>query len=234
MFEGRFRIVVLILATACLSMMLANILTLTFTIICMTEEKYRWENFTIDLGLDVFEKVDFDPPKPSEEKPPETDLPDIPIPDFDLPGIRIPTPGLNWQSLKLAQHNPDLFFKIFKKVLKEVAYRTAVHVGGKLDPRNIDFSKLRDGFNLTDFDPNVVIRVKDYVLQKVELARDTWETIDAEGRNVSQWRNVRVEDIELKNISWDGTIRGRVRILDKPADHYYSSAEKAMLFSVIA
>lgn len=49
------------------------------------------------------------------------------------------------------------------------------------------------GFNLTNFDPNVVIRVKDYVLRKVELAQDTWERIDAEGRNISQWRNVRVE-----------------------------------------
>lgn len=126
----------------------------------MTEEQYRWENFTIDLGLgemlglisflslstlDVFEKVDFDPPEPPTERPPETELPDIPIPDFDLPSVRIPTPGLNWQSLKLARHNPELFWKIFKKVLKEVAYRTAVHLGEKLDPRNIDFSKFRDG-----------------------------------------------------------------------------------------
>lgn len=52
--EHKFRIVVLLSTTACLSMMLANILTLNFTILCMTEEKFHWENFTIDLGIGQF------------------------------------------------------------------------------------------------------------------------------------------------------------------------------------
>lgn len=49
--ERKFRIVVLIFTTACLSMMLANILALNFTMLCMTEEKFRWESFTINLGM---------------------------------------------------------------------------------------------------------------------------------------------------------------------------------------
>ena len=50
LFQDRYRFVILIMTTASLSMLLANILTLNFTIICMTEEKFHWENFTIDLG----------------------------------------------------------------------------------------------------------------------------------------------------------------------------------------
>lgn len=49
--EKKFRIVVLIITTLCLSMMLANILALNFAMLCITEEKYRWENFTINLGM---------------------------------------------------------------------------------------------------------------------------------------------------------------------------------------
>lgn len=49
------------------------------------------------------------------------------------------------------------------------------------------------GFNLTDFGPHVVDRIKEYVLRKVDLARDTYDTFDAEGRNISQWRNVRMQ-----------------------------------------
>jgi len=56
--DSNYRYVILTLATLCLSMMLANILTLNFTILCMNGEKSRLENFTIDLGIDVFEKID--------------------------------------------------------------------------------------------------------------------------------------------------------------------------------
>lgn len=49
--EKKFRIVILIITTLCLSMMLANILALNFTMLCITEELYKWENFSIDLGM---------------------------------------------------------------------------------------------------------------------------------------------------------------------------------------
>jgi hypothetical protein len=48
---GRFRFAVLLVATGCLSMMLANILCLNFTILCMGEEQFHWQNFTLDLGF---------------------------------------------------------------------------------------------------------------------------------------------------------------------------------------
>jgi hypothetical protein len=50
-FQGHFRILVLIVATVCIAMMMANILTLNFTLVCMTEERARYENFSINLGF---------------------------------------------------------------------------------------------------------------------------------------------------------------------------------------
>uniref|UniRef100_A0A914E0B3 Major facilitator superfamily (MFS) profile domain-containing protein n=1 Tax=Acrobeloides nanus TaxID=290746 RepID=A0A914E0B3_9BILA len=198
----------------------------------MTEEKFRWENFTIDLGIDIFEKVDFDPPRPPEEKPPE--VPEIPDTGFKLPGFEVPTPGFNWRTFDLAKSNPTLFLKIVTKIIKEVSYRAAQRAGQALDPRNIDFSKFKDGFNLTDYDPSVVLRVKEYLLDKIKKFKDTYDTIDAEGRNISQWRNVTVEDLELTNITWNGQIHGRIKILERPADHYYTNTEKAILFGIVA
>lgn len=49
MFEDKYRYLILIISTACLSMMLSNILTLNFTILCMTEEKFEYEHFAIKL-----------------------------------------------------------------------------------------------------------------------------------------------------------------------------------------
>jgi hypothetical protein len=50
-FAGQYRILVLILSTLCVSIMQSNFLTLNFTIICMTEEHYRWDEFTINFGI---------------------------------------------------------------------------------------------------------------------------------------------------------------------------------------
>jgi MFS family permease len=230
----RYRFVILAISTIALSMMLANLLTLNFTILCMTEEKYRWENFTIHLNFDVFEKVDFDPPSPPTEAP---DAPTIrpTIPDFDIPGFRTPTPGFNWQSFNFARSNPQLFLQIMKKVIKEVSIRVAERTGQALDPRNIDFSQFRDGFNLTDYNPDVVVRIKDYILDKLRTGQKTVQWIDTEGRNVTNdWRNINATDLELTNITWNGEVNGRIRIVDQPADYYYTNFEQSMLFAAVA
>jgi MFS family permease len=234
MVETRYRFVILAISTAALSMMLANLLTLNFTILCMTEEKYRWENFTIHLSFDVFEKVDFDPPSPPTEAP---EAPTIrpTIPDFEIPGFRTPSPGFNWQTFNFARSNPQLFLQIMKKVIKEVSIRVAERTGQVLDPRNIDFSQFRDGFNLTDYNPDVVVRIKDYILDKLRTGQKTVQWIETEGRNVTNdWRNINATDIELTNITWNGEVNGRIRIVDQPADHYYTNWEQALLFASVA
>lgn len=129
-------------------MMLANLLTLNFTILCMTEEKYRWENFTINLGTDVFERIDWDPPRPTGEIPEDVTGPTVPqpvIPDFEIPGFRRPTLGFNWQTFNFFRTNPELFLRVATKIIKEVSIRAAERTGEALDPRTIDFSKFRDG-----------------------------------------------------------------------------------------
>uniref|UniRef100_A0A914XZV3 Uncharacterized protein n=1 Tax=Panagrolaimus superbus TaxID=310955 RepID=A0A914XZV3_9BILA len=145
MVESKYRYVILAISTAALSMMLANVLTLNFTILCMTEEKYRWENFTIHLNYDVFEKVDFDPPSPPSTSVEVTEVPKIRIPDFEIPGFRSQVPGFNWQTFNFMRANPTLFLQIMKKVIKEVSLRAAERTGEVLDPRNIDFNRFRDG-----------------------------------------------------------------------------------------
>uniref|UniRef100_A0A915E3M6 Uncharacterized protein n=1 Tax=Ditylenchus dipsaci TaxID=166011 RepID=A0A915E3M6_9BILA len=173
----------------------------------MTEGKYRWDDFTIDLALvDVFERVDWERRTPKE-----------------LP-----------ESFRLARQNPQLFLRLMKTIIVEVSERVAVRLGEKLDPRNIDFSKFRDGFNLTDINEDVVLRVKDYILRKVQYARFEYERFDAEGRNISVWKNVTLDDVELHNITWNGVIKGRVRIFDQPADYHFSPSQKALLFAIVA
>jgi hypothetical protein len=66
-------------------------------VICMTEEHYRWEDFKINFGTDIFQRVNFDPPQlrpdPIET---ETRTPSS-FPNFEIPGIKAPEPGFNWQ-----------------------------------------------------------------------------------------------------------------------------------------
>uniref|UniRef100_A0AC35G3E8 Major facilitator superfamily (MFS) profile domain-containing protein n=1 Tax=Panagrolaimus sp. PS1159 TaxID=55785 RepID=A0AC35G3E8_9BILA len=236
MVESKYRYVILAITTAGLAMMLANVLTLNFTILCMTEEKYRWENFTIHLNFDVFEKVDFDPPRP-----PSTEVTDMPtvrpptIPDFEIPGFRSNVPGFNWQTFNFARANPDLFIRIMKKVIKEVSLRAAERTGEALDPRNIDFSKFRDGFNLTDYNPDVVVRIKEYILDKLRTGQKGIQWIETESRNVTtDWRKLNVTDMELTNITWNGEVNGRIRVVDEYADYYYTNAEQTALFASVA
>lgn len=61
--------------------------------------------------------------------------------------------------------------------------------------------KLFLGFNITDLNQDVIIRVKEYILQKVQLARNSYDILDAEGRNVSQWRKVNVDVLKYCNFA---------------------------------
>uniref|UniRef100_A0AC34R549 Major facilitator superfamily (MFS) profile domain-containing protein n=1 Tax=Panagrolaimus sp. JU765 TaxID=591449 RepID=A0AC34R549_9BILA len=219
----------------------------------MLENRFRFVILVLTTAY-VFEKVDFDPPKPDAEKP-EVEAPEVPeskFPDFEIPGIKVPTPGFNWQTFNFAKTNPDLFFRIMKKIIKEVSLKAAEKTGEALDPRNIDFQKFKDGFNLTDINPDIVTNLKEYLLEKIRLGQKTIEMVEAEGQNLTAlgqktiemveaegqnltaYRNLEVTDVELTNITWNGQIHGRIRVLDEPADYYYSSTERAVLFAAVA
>ncbi|CAD5206327.1 unnamed protein product [Bursaphelenchus okinawaensis] len=230
--EGHFRIFILILTTWGLSALFANILSVPFNVICMTEGKYRWEDFSIDLGTDVFTRIDWDPPKTTERLS-APDVPDVPSfwPDVEIPGIRVPTPGFNWQGLRLARQHPDLFLRLLQKVTKEVSYRAAVRLGEALDPRDIDFRRFLNGFNLTEYEPGVVFKVKRYVVDRIQSLQRDIEVIDTHGRRLSKWNNVTIEDVKLQNITWNGVINGRVRIQEKAPDYVYSSWQKIWLYA---
>uniref|UniRef100_A0A7E4W4Q9 MFS domain-containing protein n=1 Tax=Panagrellus redivivus TaxID=6233 RepID=A0A7E4W4Q9_PANRE len=235
-FEDKYRFVILVLSTAALSVVFANVLSFNFTITCMTEETYHWQNFSVNLGFDVFEKVDFDPPKLPDASLPETkpEVTESPFPDIDIPGIKVPTPGFNWQTFNIAKTNPGLFFRIMKKVAYEVGTRAAERAGEEFDPRNIDFKKFRDGFNLTDFNPDIVYRIKEYLLEKITTGKQTVKWVELESGNITeQVSDIDIKNVELTNITWNGEINGRIKIIDKAADYYYTDTEKAILFSVV-
>ncbi|KAI6203438.1 hypothetical protein M3Y94_00556300 [Aphelenchoides besseyi] len=231
-FSGQYRIVVLIIVTICLSLIFSNTLILNFTILCMTEARYRYEDFTINFGTDLFQRVDFDPPTPPEadvtaERPS--------FPDFEIPGIRAPTPGFNWQSFQLARNNFPLFLRILQRVAKEVASRSAERLGEAFDPRNVDFRQFLNGFNISDLNPNIVNNVKDYVLNRVKTIQQSIDFADARGRKLSKWTNyTTANDVELHNVTWNGVLNGRVRIVERPPDLVFTPVEKAVLFSVVA
>lgn len=42
------------------------------------------------------------------------------------------------------------------------------------------------------------------------------------------------KDIYISNITWNGIIKGNIRIIERPSDYYYTPNEKAWLFSVVA
>jgi hypothetical protein len=81
------------------------------------------------------------PETPSEG--PHVDVPGLP--SIQIPGIHFPTLSFNWQSLRLARHNPELFMRLLKKFAWEAAKLAAHRLGEAVDPRNIDFSGFRDG-----------------------------------------------------------------------------------------
>ncbi|KAI6233056.1 MFS domain-containing protein [Aphelenchoides fujianensis] len=231
-FSGQYRIAVLILATICVSLIFSNTLVLNFTILCMTEAKF--EDFTINFGTDLFQRVDFDPP-PRPDVDVSVDQPAVSLPDFEIPGIRAPTPGFNWQSFQLARNNFPLFLRIIQRVAKEAAMRTAERLGRAFDPRNVDFRQFLNGFNLSDYDPSVLQNAKEYVLNRVRTIQNSVDLFDARGRKLSKWTNhTTADDIELHNVTWNGVLNGRVRIVDKAPDLVFTPTERAILFSVVA
>ncbi|KAI6182428.1 MFS domain-containing protein [Aphelenchoides bicaudatus] len=235
-FAGQYRILALILSTLCISIMQSNFLTFNFTVICMTEEHYRWDDFTINFGTDIFQRVNFDPPHlrpdPSDERSSAS------LPDFEIPGIKVPEAGFNWQTYQLARNNFPLFLRILQRVAKEVTHRTAKRLGESVSEtasRGIDFRRFINGFNFTDYDPNVVYEVKKYVLNRVRTIQQSIDLVDAKGRKLQKWTNyTTINDVELHNITWNGVINGRVRVVDRPADITYTTGEKAALFGSIA
>uniref|UniRef100_A0A914YIY8 Uncharacterized protein n=1 Tax=Panagrolaimus superbus TaxID=310955 RepID=A0A914YIY8_9BILA len=46
--------------------------------------------------------------------------------------------------------------------------------------------------------------------------------------------NVNVTDMELTNITWNGEVNGRIRVIDEYADYYYTNAEQTALFASVA
>lgn len=217
--------------------MLANILCLNFTILCMTEEEFHWKNFTIDVGIDVFDNFDFESAFKEKHLPKSSISISKPSSDgFNFPSLGIELPSLDstsWlkkSSSKLARHNPQLFFRLLKIVAMEIGEMAVKRIGEKLDPRNIDFN----GFNLTKFDESFLLNLKEYLIQKLENNIELKSQLEGQYDNISEWRNIRPEHIELINITWDGVINGRIKIIEKYADHYYSSTQKSLLLGIIA
>lgn len=114
----------------------------------MTEEHYRWEDFKINFGSDIFQRVDFDPTPPRSDTTDINQKPPSYFPDFEIPGIRSPQPGFNWQTYQLARNNFPLFLRILQRVAKEVTYRSARKLGETVDPRRIDFRRFVNGMQI--------------------------------------------------------------------------------------
>jgi hypothetical protein len=67
----------------------------------------------------------------------------------EIPGISAPSLlDFNWQTFELARHNPQLFIRLFKMVAMETAKMAAKYAGEKVDPRNVEFGKLREGIHI--------------------------------------------------------------------------------------
>lgn len=168
-------------------------------------------NIFVKIFLDVFQNVDFTSPKGPDygdfqsTKPPKTgsDL----LPDVELPGFRMPRPDFNWQTFRLARHDPQLFMRIVKTIVVEIGERKARLLGEKFDPRNIDLNtfyrfrngnikiiqKINLGFNFSDINADAILRVKNYMQRKFNSTRNLYDVVDAEGRNVSQWKNLNLD-----------------------------------------
>jgi ACS family sodium-dependent inorganic phosphate cotransporter-like MFS transporter 5 len=73
------------------------------------------------------------------------------------------------------------------------------------------------------------------LLYRVRTIQQSVDLYDANGRLLKKWTNyTTINDIILENITWDGIINGKVRVVERPADIVYSRAEKAALFSAVA
>lgn len=45
---------------------------------------------------------------------------------------------------------------------------------------------------------------------------------------------IELQDLELRNVTWDGVVSLRRRVIVKRADHEYSAQERSILFAAIA
>uniref|UniRef100_F1L3E6 Sialin n=1 Tax=Ascaris suum TaxID=6253 RepID=F1L3E6_ASCSU len=101
----------------------------------------------------------------------------------------------------------------------------------QVDLLNVDIEQIRNGFNFTAIDPKLMARAKEHI---IGVAEATNELMDAQGKKVSKWMNTKPEDLELRNVTWDGVVSLRRRVIVKRADHEYSAQERSILFAAIA
>uniref|UniRef100_A0A0M3HWP5 MFS domain-containing protein n=1 Tax=Ascaris lumbricoides TaxID=6252 RepID=A0A0M3HWP5_ASCLU len=225
----KFRLIILLLASACLSMMMANILTLNFCILCMTENQFAYEDQSIKFGYDVFQSIQSGESfTDGVERDAIAELSPL---KFKFPSMFDFTPGFNKTSFKLAENHPELFLRIIKMVAMELGKNGTEKVGEQVDLLNVDIEQIRNGFNFTAIDPKLMARAKEHI---IGVAEATNELMDAQGKKVSKWMNTKPEDLELRNVTWDGVVSLRRRVIVKRADHEYSAQERSILFAAIA
>uniref|UniRef100_A0AC35TGK4 MFS domain-containing protein n=1 Tax=Rhabditophanes sp. KR3021 TaxID=114890 RepID=A0AC35TGK4_9BILA len=230
MFPGKKRYAILCIAVLGLAALLANVLVFGFGLICMTEERFHWHEYNISLGLDVFEKIDFDVRNIdidlSLPTTTTTQASFIKFPDFDI-NFKTPSIGFNSATFDIATKHPEIFGKILKTIVVEGSKLALDQAGKALDPRKFDFNKLRNGLNFSSFDISIVDQFKRQVLEKLDLIKDL-----PDGTNLTEVRPPRIDDIEVNDITWKGDIKGRVKIIDKAADFSYTQTERAVLLSI--
>uniref|UniRef100_A0A0K0G1D0 MFS domain-containing protein n=1 Tax=Strongyloides venezuelensis TaxID=75913 RepID=A0A0K0G1D0_STRVS len=229
MFPGKKRYVILCVSIIGLCSLFSNILTVGFGLRCMTEEIYHFEDFNVSLGIDIFEKIDFDSidikdiPKINLSFPTTTTTQASFLPDFKI-DIKAPSIGFNKESFKLMTEHPEIFKKILKTVVVEGS-KLAIDITAKaLDPRNIDWKNLANGFNLTNFDPSVVRQFKDYISKHIESLRQF-----EKDSNITYLRPPKIDDITIDKVNWRGDIDGKIKIVDRLAPFTFSENEKHLI-----
>uniref|UniRef100_A0A914RC71 Major facilitator superfamily (MFS) profile domain-containing protein n=1 Tax=Parascaris equorum TaxID=6256 RepID=A0A914RC71_PAREQ len=179
----KFRLIILLLASACLSMMMANILTLNFCILCMTENQFTYEDQNIKFGYDIFQSI--------------------------ASGESF-TSGV--ASDAIAELSPLKYSSFF------IYSHFCIHC-------------VILGFNFTAIDPKLTASAKEHI---IGVAEATSELMNAEGKKVSKWMKTKPEDLELRNLTWDGVVSLRRRVIAKRADYEYNAQERSILFAAIA
>lgn len=232
MFPGKKRYVILCASIIGLCSLFSNILTIGFGLRCMTKEFYHFEDFNVSLGIDIFEKIDFDSididnvPKINFSFTTTTTQASI-IPDFKFE-IKTPSVGFNKETFKLMTDHPEIFQKILKTIVIEGS-KLAVDLTAKaLDPRKIDWTNLVNGFNLTNFDPSVVRQFKDFVSKHIDSLRHF-----EKDSNITYLRPPKVEDITIDKINWRGDVNGKIKIIDKLAPFTFLEYEKHLILGSV-
>ena len=199
---------------------------------------------------DIFHSVDFDPPyrRATLAADGEYDRPPAALPNFEVPGVRAPAIGYNWQSYMLARNNFPLFIRYLQRAAKETSWRAARRANRAYDPRAVDFRKLLNGwptfyafanfsfiagFSLIDYEPSIVHEARVYVLRRVRsIQQQTAGLFDARDRRLPTWTEfMKPEDVELHNMTWNGVVSGRVRVVERPAEFPFTKLERAALFA---